>query len=391
MIDLEILHLEEQCTGCAACYNICQNNAIQMLENEEGFYFPVVDNNKCINCKQCENVCPVLNKSNKTNKKEYTAYYGWSNNNLIRKNSSSGGFFYHLAQFIISKNGVVYGAAFNFKTHRLEHKSTDEVDLIQLQKSKYVQSYIGDSYKKIKQDLNNKRQVLFVGTPCQVAGLNFFLHKEYKNLLTCDFICHGVPPMKLLNQHIKYLGFKLDEISNIDFRYKENSWVDKFIIKGKNKYKKHWSYDAYYLGFEKNINLRKSCYTCAYANGNRYADFTIADFWGVYKYDSSKYNKKGLSLILINNKKANDIINQLKINKRFTLLPIDNKYAEYVYSKKREENPKYNKILRDDFFENIRKNGYKKGIKNFGLITPKIKIIKFQLKNKIKKILNYNQ
>ena len=196
----KILELGSACTGCFACSNICPKDAITLPENNEGFYNPVIDEDKCINCSLCDKTCPrVEEKQYHTMQK---AYYGWVNDLEVRKNSSSGGIFNLLSSKILKEGGVVYGASFNYDgILRLECHSTDEVSIQELQRSKYVQSHIGYAFRKIKENLIEGRKVLFCGTPCQVDGLKSFLRKEYTNLITVDFVCHGVPSMSLLNLH----------------------------------------------------------------------------------------------------------------------------------------------------------------------------------------------
>lgn len=388
MINLDILHIKDQCTGCFACYNICPVQALQMDEDYEGFYYPVVDPDKCIECRACEKKCPVLNLKSR-NRDEFKAYYGYSKDNVILKNSSSGGAFNTFASKILNQQGCVYGASFNYSTLRLEHTSTDRVSLKKLQKSKYVQSYVGNAYKEVKKQLVDGKMVLFVGTPCQIDGLSSYLGEDFLNLFTCDFICHGVPPMDLLRKHLEYVGFNLNEVIEIDFRPKIIDWVDYLIVNGKkNSYKRFYRYDAFFNAFQQYLNLRRSCYSCRYCNGqNRKADITFADFWGISKTNIAISRENGISLILGNTPKGVQLIEQLREDKSlFNVYDLDQDKASYVYSIDRLHSNKYDFDRRNHFFASIIDNGYKKSLKKWGLNYSVRDWIYFDIKQYIKRL-----
>lgn len=183
------------CTGCMACMNACHGQAIAIKYDDEGFARPFVLHDKCVDCGLCQKVCPINNLPQKSVPQR--VYSGWANNEKIRKMSSSGGAFSCLALPILRKGGVVFGAAMNDK-FQVEHIWIEkEQDLHLLQGSKYVQSNIGESYKHVKEFLHKERKVLFCGTPCQVAALRNYLHRDYDNLVTVDLICHGIPSPKV--------------------------------------------------------------------------------------------------------------------------------------------------------------------------------------------------
>lgn len=384
---MKIESLSDECTGCFACYNICPVDAIRMEENEEGFYFPSIDRNKCIGCLKCDKNCPVL--SLPVLSRAYKAFYGWNKDEIQRKNSSSGGIYALLANLVLAKKGVVYGAVFNYTRIRLECRSTEDTDLKSLQKSKYVQSYIGFAYRKIGQDLQAGRDVLFCGTPCQVSALNKFLGKSYPNLLTCDFVCHGVPSISLLKKHVESLSIK--DIKSINFRPKLTAWVDYLIINyGNNKvYKRYWKFDSYFLGFQKYINLRRSCYNCHYSKGVRAADITLADFWGISSYNPDLFDKKGLSLILVNTGKGDAVLNALMQNNGIIIKNLDLKYAAYVYQKDRKDKSSgYDLNKRNSFIAAVYQDGYKKAILDYDLYVSYFKILTYEIKNKLKILLS---
>lgn len=382
--------LKDDCTSCFACYNVCPVKAINIVEDAEGYYAPRVDYDKCIGCGKCDKTCPKLNEHElETTKK---TWYGYMNDDNERKSSSSGGIFGALAERVLQRKGVVYGAAFNYGEDvlRLECRSTDEVDLNALKKSKYVQSYVGDAYNRVRNDLEQGREVLFCGTPCQVDGLKQSFGKKHEGLLTVDFVCHGVPSMPLLRAHLKMLGFNKPTL--IDFRPKLKSWVDAIIVKNESsqcEYVNSCGNDAYYDLFLKCKSMHRSCERCSYCNGKRAADVTLADFYGYKGYDASIYDPKGLSLVLANTNKG--IAAMSTLGENCMIKEIDNKYGEYAYTRIRNgENGYYDKTARNAFFAEVQLYGYAKTVQMMGLQKPPQGIIKKTIektKRRIKKII----
>ncbi|MCD6184321.1 MAG: Coenzyme F420 hydrogenase/dehydrogenase, beta subunit C-terminal domain [Deltaproteobacteria bacterium] len=387
-MDLKILSLGSLCTGCCACMNVCKQGAIQMLENEEGFFYPNVDFDICIECQQCILVCPECNDGVVDGDLIQIAYYGWHNDDQIRKLSSSGGAFSALAEIVLENNGVIFGSAHNYKQHKVMHQSSEDVNWAALRKSKYVQSYIGNSFQRIKKFLKDGRFVLFVGTPCQVSGLRFYLQKGNESLLTCDFICHGVPSMKILNDHLSYLEKReKSKITNVDFRPKLLGWSQYMLFcsfKNGSNYKKIHSVEPYLNGFLNNYTLRTSCYSCNYSAHQHHADFTLADFWGYRRYNPKINDEKGLSLILINTEKGKRFIEKLD-KKRVTLHPIEWKYAEYVFKEHTAQN--YGIDKRNIFFKDYVEIGYEKAVQKHGLGGTLKSSFKFLAKSMVKALL----
>ncbi|MCQ2791925.1 MAG: Coenzyme F420 hydrogenase/dehydrogenase, beta subunit C-terminal domain [Bacilli bacterium] len=313
-------NLEERCTGCSACMNACPTNAIEMKENLEGFLFPSIDDNKCINCKKCSSICPANNlvKDNCLSEKMYAV----EADDETRVISSSGGVFSVVAKYFLQNDGYVCGAAFDKKL-QLRHVIINKLeDLPQLCKSKYLQSSIGYIFSDIKQLLDKGKNVLFVGTPCQVAGLNNYLIKKYDNLLTMDLMCHGVPSQKSFNKYLEEIE-TCKGVSAVDctFRLKHNGWLgsaERIMIKFKDDstYSKTRSAgDPYVKAFLENIDLRKSCEDCPFSELPRHGDLSIGDFWGIEKYKKEPIDNKGTSIVLINNKKGEMFFNKcIKLN-----------------------------------------------------------------------------
>lgn len=386
-VNLKILSLEESCTGCAACVNACPQKAIKIGEHHQGFYYPELDANKCINCNLCEKACPELNKQDYLHMQK--AYYGWTKNEDDRRNSSSGGIFSLVSKRVIVNGGVVYGMAFNYTSDplRLECLSTDEVSLVAIQKSKYVQGYIGNAFSRIKHDLILGKQVLFCGTPCQVAGLKQFLHKDYDNLITCDFVCHGVASMDMLIKHLNYK--QIHSVTRIDFRPKTRGSVSDLIIEygAKKRYVERVQHDAYMMNFYNNNTLRNSCFNCHYCNGNRKADITLADFWGYRRFDPSIDDTKGLSLVLANSNEGISIMDSIMSSDSAMVKELDTRYASYVYETVRtEKDSRYDFEKRNAIIDAYYSESYKEATKQTGFKINWIKYIYDHIIFTIKKL-----
>ena len=285
-----------------------------MKADMEGFVYPQVDLSRCIDCKLCEKVCPVLHPISST--KAPLAYAGINNDTNIRLQSSSGGIFTLIAEQILQKNGVVFGACFDEQWNVVHRYTETKEGLSRFRGSKYVQSHIGDSFLQAKRFLDEGREVLFSGTPCQIAGLKNFLRKPYQNLLAVDVACYGVPSPKVWQKylhesvckvyHIKQgSSFSLaDKITNISFRSKEKGWKTYHVkIKYQNNKKDTIpaTKNIYIQAFLFNLSLRPSCYACPCKLHHTQSDITLADFWGVDRLYPEIDDDKGCGLILVHN------------------------------------------------------------------------------------------
>jgi coenzyme F420-reducing hydrogenase beta subunit len=295
------------CCGCHACYNRCPQKCISMQSDDEGFWYPVVDRKECIDCGLCEKVCPTLSKPIVEN--HPAAYACRNKDDKIRQQSSSGGVFTIVAASVIANHGVVFGAGFD-EDFNVLHSSVDSLDgLSNLRGSKYVQSSIGDTYEQAKDFLKQGRQVLFSGTPCQIAGLKSYLGKDYEGLICLDIICHGVPSPLVWKQYRSKLESN-NELTSINFRDKTFGWKKfslRFTFKNEDEYIKDLNSDEFMQGFLKNVYLRPSCYHCSFKTLARQSDITLADFWGIENILPSLDDDQGTSLILVNSDKGKEI------------------------------------------------------------------------------------
>lgn len=300
-----------KCAICGACVNVCPVDAV-CVQNNSNFYSVSVDSSKCINCGKCISVCPVNNLVKVQHL--HSGYVGYVNDNKVLYTSSSGGIFYAIAQLVLEKRGVVYGAAFSEDSHTVEFKSTDEVPLSYLQKSKYVESNIGIVFRRIQRELDKGRQVLFCGTPCQAAGLKNFLKREYDNLVICDFSCGGLPSHKMYDEYLTSLEKKYkSKVKIVDFRPKNFGWENHSIfiqfMNGKI-YTRLATLDPYYKAFFNSLDKREYCYQCDFSD-NHSSDLILADCWLFKKISKMNNNHRGLSLVLTNSVKGEKIMEDI--------------------------------------------------------------------------------
>ncbi|HBH21225.1 MAG TPA: hypothetical protein DDX33_04410 [Rikenellaceae bacterium] len=296
------------CTQCYACKTACPKKCITMTEARDGFAVPEIDGDRCVECGTCMNACHRLNAS-VSFQKPLRTYACWTKNMNDRERSSSGGAFSVIAKKIISQGGVVYGASM-CNDLQVRHIGIErESDIAMLQGSKYVQSYMGDTYAEVKRELQAGRLVLFTGTPCQVAGLLTFLHKPYCNLFTCDVVCHGVPSQKAFDAYIEKIGLK-GRCVDFSFRFTKG-WgfqlSGQLISQTSRRFQKIISpYKAYYLrAFTKGLMFSEACYSCAYARPERISDITLADYWGLGAMMPFKHpTHKGISCLLVNSSRV---------------------------------------------------------------------------------------
>lgn len=308
---------KSKCCGCNACVQKCPKSCITMSADEEGFWFPKVNLTKCIDCGLCEKVCPFLDE---TIKRIPLKTFGVKNKNTERRlNSSSGGLFSVLAEYVLTNNGVVCGAAYN-DSYEVVHtiiESDSQID--SLIGSKYVQSNIGDTYKKAEINLKNGQLLLFTGTPCQIKGLKKFLRKDYNNLITVEIVCHGVPSPYIWQQFLSSLRINTDTVGDINFRAKQSegyNWNQYGLVikdkKGCLLFSQESRSTVYFQLFLSDLISRPSCYDCKAKNGSSGADITIGDFWGAQTILPNFFDDAGVSLMMIHSKRGYELFNDIK-------------------------------------------------------------------------------
>lgn len=312
-------------------------------------------------------------------------YAARSNNDDVIYNSSSGGIFTEIAVWVLSKDGVVFGAMIN-QDNKVVHSCVKDLkDLDSLKGSKYVQSSLGDTFKKIKEVLNSDKYVLFCGTPCQVAGLKKYVGKATDKLILLDIVCHGVPSPKLLEKYIEYQEKRYSAgVTELNFREKKYGWENySMFLKFENKkqYRKVGYNDPYMRMFLSNAFLRPACYECQFKKILKSGDITLADFWGIKNIYPQFNDNKGVSLVLINNEKGEKIVRE--IYQKIKLVEVDleksiNGNPSIIMSSKMSEK-------RQVAFENIDELSFKKLYYKtcVPLWREKFRRIKYKLKKEI--------
>ena len=300
---------KSHCCGCNACAEICPKHCIEMKADSKGFLYPQIDADVCIECGLCDKVCPFPIE-NPPPPPPPPAYAAWSVDRKIHLSSSSGGAAYVFSKYIIEKGGVVYGCCADGLDIR--HIRVDKVEeLYKLQGSKYVQSDVRGVFSQVKTELRNSLNVLFLGTPCLVAGLKNYIKHIPENLYLVDLICHGVPSLQMLQDHITDIT-KGRIVESLSFR-KGNNYV--LNLKGNS-----WNYstssywnDCFLRGFYGSIINRSSCYSCPFATSKRVSDITVGDFWGLQMIEKLPVEvQDGVSVLLPCTEKGIQLINMVK-------------------------------------------------------------------------------
>ena len=361
---MELYQHKNECCGCGACATACPKKAITMIADVYGFYYPVIDFDKCVGCGKCIQVC-AFKKNNEQEKKPLSTYVAVSKNDEILGVSTSGGAFAEIAKRILQKGGVVFGCAYTEDFLSAKHIKISSMDeLKRLQGSKYIQSDTREVFTSVKACLEKEQEVLFSGTPCQVASLRQFLGKEYPFLYCVDVICHGVGAPALLAKDIQYLT-KGEKIKDLSFRDKKNGWGTLGSItteKRKIKFNQLTSTYYYYYYLE-NALFRDSCYHCRYPSEKRVGDITLGDYWRVESAHPEIVGKidvsKGVSCVLVNTEKGKGLIEEL--SEELLLFP-----SEYKKIERRNGQLVHccaEPSQRTEIFELFEKNGYEQVVK----------------------------
>ncbi len=301
----------QDCCGCLACVQKCPQRCIRAYADEEGFLYPVVDLQKCIDCGVCERTCPIINRKEKG--EIGGVFAAVSKNDAVRLKSSSGGIFSLMAENIIAAGGVVFGAKFDDNWQVVHSCFETAEELNAFRGSKYVQSNMQSAYIMAQQYLKDGRKVLFTGTPCQIAGLKQFLNKEYPNLYAVDLLCHGVPSPKVWDLYLNSVCANRKNITKINMRDKSTGWMQySFLmeVSGKKAISEKLDENPFRLGFLNDIYLRPSCYSCKFRGFRSKSDITLGDFWRVDKYCNKSIfaDDKGVSLIFVNSQKGGELL-----------------------------------------------------------------------------------
>ena len=342
------------CCGCQACLEACPPHCINMVADEEGFFYPVVNQTSCIDCGLCEKICPQLNTPASSAPDEPLACFAAiSKDNAARLQSSSGGVFSLLAKSILTQGGVVFGARFD-DTFSVFHSYTEaETDLSPFQGSKYVQSDLRGAYTQVRRFLTEKRPVLFTGTPCQIAGLRGFLHnKEDEKLYLVSIICHGVPSPQVWKDYLNWVAQGVPP-THVSMRNKDNGWT-KFRIKiqrnGQDIVNEPAFDNPFMKAFLFNLILRPACYSCQF-RGNHGSDLSLGDFWGVEQVHPEMSDDRGTSLILAYTEKGQHLLSTLDLNLK------ESRYEDALKGNSAIIHPSWKPVERELFWRSYKKRG----------------------------------
>lgn len=389
---------KRDCCGCNACGDVCAHGAITFKIDQEGFWYPEVDKDKCTDCHLCEKVCPMLHISElKHNDFDTPKVYGCYHNDIvIRFDSTSGGLFSALAQEMYKQKGYVSGAIYTNTFDVVNFISNDKKDLKRLRSSKYLQSNAEGLYRRIKELLQAGEKVLACGSPCQMAALRSYLRKDYDNLLIVDFVCRATNSPKVFHKYLESLEARYGaKIVAIKDKNKDHGWhslARKITFDDGQVYYGESQVDDYRRGYHMNVYERPSCYDCKFKGMPRMSDITLADFWGLNRIDPSMDKNLGTSLVLINSQKGEQFFEKIKsklVIKEYTLdqalygnrFPIMGGPMDY---------PK--DINRDDFFADLDKMPFDQcAAKYFPYAEDGKPSVKRKLKNILREIYRYRR
>lgn len=316
---------KEDCTGCLACMQACGQRAIRPKQSDNGFVYPIIDEAICIGCQSCVKACPVISLLPPYHyNRDGHCYAAYQKQMSIRMQSSSGGLFYTLASAVISQGGVVYGAGWTDALHLKHIGAENERSLERLLRSKYLQSDTSEVYDQVKTQLKTGRQVLFCGTPCQVAAMRSFLRgKEYENLLLVDVVCQGVPSPAIFRKYIDEVEARYEtRVVDVIFRSKKYGWrCGLFLLvvcEDGRRIEIKYDRNSYYRAFLRNYFIRESCFNCQFKEPNKgcFSDITLADFWRIgakVSYKCESY-ESGVSAIITNTMKGEQAFEIIKDN-----------------------------------------------------------------------------
>ena len=371
------INQKQNCSGCTACASSCPVGAIEMREDEQGFKYPLIDSEKCIDCGLCDKTCPFVKPLSAPSIRD--AYALKHQDAAVLRNSTSGGFFTAVSDYVLEQRGVIYGAAYDENMVVCHKRAETREQRDAMRGSKYVQSDIGSVFSEVKSDLQKGKTVLFTGTPCQIDGLKSFLKGKDDGLICLDLICHGVPSPMIFRAHLHFLAKNLHtKIKNYKFRPKKWGWhVHREIVCGEKReyhstpYTDLWR-DMYYS----RVITRPSCNNCPYASLNRVGDITYGDCRGVDKVLPDFGSYEGVTLAIVNTEKGRDVFQKIADRLVYQSINVDD-----VLQPPLRQSPAPNKKS-DAFFSDYAALGYKKTIrKYYGKLYP----IKYYVKKILKR------
>lgn len=371
---IKLFNKKEDCCGCSACANICPKGAITMEADGLGFLYPKIDEAKCIKCGLCKKVCSFNSNYDRSLNLNEPEVYAVRHKDLKEiVTSRSGAVFIALSDWVLNKNGIIYGAGYTGHFRVVHKRAVTKIERDEFKGSKYVQSDLNTVFKQVKNDLENNQYVMFSGTPCQTAGLRAFLKLTGVNidkLFLIDIVCHGVPSPYFWRDYIDYIERKnKQKVIEVNFRDKTKfGWTahkESFKLEDTYTYTYTYTYTFY-----QHIMFRRSCGVCHFTNLKRPSDITIGDFWGWQKVDS-KFNAddKGVSLVLLNTEKGIKLFQLIK--QEINFIKTDTEHC----MQPNLQHPSVIHPKRDEFEKDYIKYGFVYVAKKYGNLGWKYKVL----------------
>jgi coenzyme F420-reducing hydrogenase beta subunit len=302
------------CCGCTACESICAHNAIKMKADQLGFLYPQIDDSACVDCGLCNKVCMFKEEYQPIDSYEQPEVYGVRHiDEEELAKSQSGAAFWAFAEYLLEEGYIIYGVGYD-KNLRVIHKRVEnKTECQELRGSKYTQSDLRGIFREIKKNLQSGEKNLFVGTPCQVAGLKSYIPKRLQdNLLTIDLVCHAVPSPKVWEEYVKWIENKYkDKVVTTNFRNKKFGWHSHFETFLLQRTGNEIARSTFRLFFYEHLSVRRSCANCKFTSMKRPGDLTIGDFWGWEQHHKEWNDNKGVNLLLVNTEKGKSIFEKL--------------------------------------------------------------------------------
>lgn len=350
------------CCGCSACYSVCPKHAIAMKADEEGFLYPDIDQNRCMDCGKCTKICPAIHADRYKERSTPRFYVARHTSQEVLQQSTSGGAFTAISDAVLRQNGIIYGADYDESFRVFHQRAENDEQRDRMRISKYVQSDLGDTYAKIKEDLQGGRLVLFTGTPCQAAGLRASMGNSRfaDRLAICDVICHSIPSPLIWEEYKRLLeqenGGKL---VSVRFRSKNKGWSRAnsnrgFLFTTDRGPEIQEDDRFYHLFFQVGAITRPACSRCRFTDVRRTSDLTIADYWGIEKYSPEWFDPLGVSVVLVNSAKGAALFEQCQND----LISEERPKEESLREQRRLHEPSELPENRSLFWEEYRRFGF---------------------------------
>lgn len=377
---MKLWEKKEDCCGCTACKSVCPTSAITMFRDGQGFWYPSIDQKKCVQCGMCRRVCQYIHEKGSIflppRQEGFPRFYAAKHKNpQVVKHSSSGGFFTAVSDHLLARGGVIYGAAFagDFSVAHIRGTTAEQRD--GMRGSKYVQSRVGDAFLGVREDLEQGRPVLFTGTPCQVRGLRHFLTARRvpaDGLILCDFICHGTPSSRLWEDYLARLKGRYGPLEDVEFRNKDRGWnrTRMKIRAGDRILEESWEDNPFYRLFWAGVCLAPGCYRCQCCDLHRAGDLTMADFWGAGHTHPRIDQGQGASLVLVNTPKGEKLLRELA-----PALSLEEAKAEEFFQPNLAR-PTARPPRTDQFWEEYRREGFDFVLQKYSRLSLPQRLVK---------------